>query len=170
MSKKKKIFVLVTMVLVLAVAAYLNIALLNNNQNTNGDMLETANFFTSYRQERQQVRSEEMLQLDSIIALEGSEYATSIIAKFGNEVADKKEAAAQKLQLIEIMETEMLLENLIKAKGYSDVVVRIGTNSQNINVAVKADELTREDTAKIYSVIRQETNKSPEFVQIVPVK
>ncbi len=93
-----------------------------------------------------------------------------IIAKFGNEVADKKEAAAQKLQLIEIMETEMLLENLIKAKGYSDVVVRIGTNSQNINVAVKADELTREDTAKIYSVIRQETNKSPDFVKIVPVK
>ncbi len=158
MTKKKKVAVLIAMVAILVVAAYLNIALLNKNDTT-PTAAETMSFFASYRMERQQVRAEEISQLDAIIALEGSEYAES-----------KQEAAAQKLKLIQNMETELLLENLIKAKGYSDVVVRIGTTSENINVAVKAEELTKADAAKIYDIIRSETNKSPECVKIVPVK
>ena len=70
----------------------------------------------------------------------------------------------------EIMEKELLLESLLKAKGYEDVVVSVGLSSDNINVIVKADELTRDDTAKIYGTIKSETNASADLVKIMSTK
>ena len=68
------------------------------------------------------------------------------------------------------MEKELLLESLLKAKGYEDVIVSVGLTNDNINVVVKADEITREDTAKIYSTIKNETNTSSDMVKILSTK
>ena len=89
----------------------------------------------------------------------------------GAEFADARQTAVnQKLKLVEIMEKELLLESLLKAKGYEDVIVSVGLTNDNINVVVKAEEITREDTAKIYNTIKNETNTSSDMVKILSTK
>lgn len=69
MSKTKKIIVMSSLVLLLAVTAVLNV-LLAKNRSANGDTaVATSNYFTTYRSERTTTRSEELVQLDSVIAL-----------------------------------------------------------------------------------------------------
>ena len=158
MSKRKKVLVLSIMVLVLAVAVVLNFTLLGEEQ-TDDASTATASFFTTYRETRQSERNQEILYLDSVIAMEGEEFADA-----------RQTAVNQKLKLVEIMEKELLLESLLKAKGYEDVIVSVGLTNDNINVVVKADEITREDTAKIYSTIKNETNTSSDMVKILSTK
>ena len=158
MSKRKKVLVLSIMVLVLAVAVVLNFTLLGENQ-TNDASTATASFFATYRETRQSERNQEILYLDSVIAMEGEEYADA-----------RQTAVSQKLKLVEIMEKELLLESLLKAKGYEDVIVSVGLTNDNVNVVVKADEITREDTAKIYSTIKNETNITSDMVKILSTK
>ena len=81
--------------------------------------MTTANYFTQYRSERMTSRNEELLQLDAIISAAGEE-----------DSAAKEDALAMKVKITEITEHELLLENLIKAVGYEDVVVTIGMNSR----------------------------------------
>ncbi|MBR2372415.1 MAG: SpoIIIAH-like family protein [Clostridia bacterium] len=158
MSKRKKVLVLSIMVLVLAVAVVLNFTLLGEEQ-TDDASTATASFFTTYRETRQSERNQEILYLDSVIAMEGEEFVDA-----------RQTAVNQKLKLVEIMEKELLLESLLKAKGYEDVIVSVGLTNDNINVVVKADEITREDTAKIYSTIKNETNTSSDMVKILSTK
>ncbi len=158
MSKRKKVLVLSIMVLVLAVAVVLNFTLLGEEQ-TDDASTATASFFTTYRETRQSERNQEILYLDSVIAMEGEEFVNA-----------RQTAVNQKLKLVEIMEKELLLESLLKAKGYEDVIVSVGLTNDNINVVVKADEITREDTAKIYSTIKNETNTSSDMVKILSTK
>ena len=158
MSKRKKVLVLSIMVLVLAIAVVLNFTLLGEEQ-TDDASTATASFFTTYRETRQSERNQEILYLDSVIAMEGEEFVDA-----------RQTAVNQKLKLVEIMEKELLLESLLKAKGYEDVIVSVGLTNDNINVVVKADEITREDTAKIYSTIKNETNTSSDMVKILSTK
>jgi stage III sporulation protein AH len=154
LTKKKKIFILAGMVVLLVATAWLNIALIGNKDTTD-DVVDTASFFTSFRLERETTRAQEILYLDSIINHESAEFAEA-----------KETAMNQKLRLISIMETEVLLENLLKSKGFNDAVVSIGINSDNINVIVMSDELTLDDTVIIYNVIKTETLKSADLVKI----
>ncbi|MBR2302546.1 MAG: SpoIIIAH-like family protein [Clostridia bacterium] len=158
MSKRIKVLVLSIMVLVLAIAVVLNFTLLGEEQ-TDDASTATASFFTTYRETRQSERNQEILYLDSVIAMEGEEFVDA-----------RQTAVNQKLKLVEIMEKELLLESLLKAKGYEDVIVSVGLTNDNINVVVKADEITREDTAKIYSTIKNETNTSSDMVKILSTK
>ena len=158
MSKRKKVLVLSIMALVLAVAVVLNFTLLGEDQIDDASTA-TASFFTTYRETRQSERNQEILYLDSVIAMEGEEFVDA-----------RQTAVNQKLKLVEIMEKELLLESLLKAKGYEDVIVSVGLTNDNINVVVKADEITREDTAKIYSTIKNETNTSSDMVKILSTK
>ena len=49
-----------------------------------------------------------------------------------------------------------IAENLIKNKGYENVVIL--KNSENVNVIVKAKKLETEDVAKIQNIITRELN------------
>ncbi len=155
MSKKKKIIVLSCMIALLAVTAAFNFILANNNE---GDAVaQTVNYFTSYRTERTSSRNEQILQLDSVIA---------------SDQADDKavgEAIDLKLKLTKLMEQELLLENLIKAKGYDDAVVTIGSTSGNINVLVKDEDFQQDDAITIYTILQDEASASPDMVKIIPV-
>ena len=146
MSKTKKIILLVSMVVVLAVAAYLNIMLLSkkSGENGGGDVQSTSTFFNTCREDRDTARKEEIANLDAIINVEGDEYETA-------------------------MEMEMLLENLLKAKGFEDVVVSVGTSSNSVNVIVAADGLTRENTAVIYKTVATETGYEADYIRILPI-
>lgn len=154
MSKKKKIIILSCMILLLAVTAVFNFVL------STPDMEETvtvANYFTQYRTERTSSRNEQILQLDAIIA--------------SADVDDTamSEALDMKLQITALMEQELLLENLIKAKGFEDAVVTIGLTSGNINVIVKDADFVQDDAVAIYTILQDEAKASPENVKIIPV-
>ena len=156
MSKTKKIIVMSSLVLLLAVTAVLNV-LLAKNISANGDTVATANYFSTYRAERTTTRSEELIQLDSVIALydESSEkYA---------------EAVNLKIKIVEIMEKELVLETMIKSKGFSDAVVSIGIDSDNVNVFINSNELDMTTALAIYNCLKEEAGVDPLNIIIMPV-
>ena len=159
MSKGKKIALMVSMVLVLVVAAVLNVTLLTRNSGGDnaGDTVLTG-FFATSRADRQATRNYEIAELNSILAMEGDEYADA-----------REKALEQKEKIIAAMELEMLLETLLKAQGYADCLVTVNTAANNVSVIVDTDELTRLDTVRIYNIIATEANISHEFVKILSV-
>lgn len=156
MSKKKKIIIMSSLVFLLALTAVLNVLLIQDSA-SGETAVTTANYFTTYRSERTTTRSEELVQLDSVIALydEGSE-------KY-------QEAVAMKLQIVEMMENELLLETMIKSRGFSDAVVSIGLNSENVNVFINSDELDYNTALAIYSLLKDEVGVAPGNIIILPV-
>ena len=161
MSKGKKIVLAVFMLAVLAVAAYLNFAFLdlgNTSGDSGEDLVSASTFFTNYRANWEEMRREEIQNLDAIIAVEGDEYSEA-----------RANAISQKQKIVELMETELLLESLLKAKGYSDFVVTIGVDSQNVNVIAAKESLTLQDTAIIYNTIVEELGVSPDYVKILSI-
>ena len=59
-------------------------------------------------------------------------------------------------------------ENLLKAKGFSDVLVYI--TDDIVSVTVKTEGLTTADTAKIYDIVVSETGISAEKIKIIEIK
>lgn len=158
LSKKKKIFVLVGMVALLAAAACLNIFL-----NRTGDRADAGSnnvtygsFFETYRADRKTTREQTMLYYDAIIANESS--SAEAIAN----------AEAAKLELARNMEVELVIEGLIKSLGFEDAVVTNTTES--INVIVKATDMTSAEAAQILDIITTETEKTAQDVRIIPVE
>jgi stage III sporulation protein AH len=119
--------------------------------------VSSANYFSQYRTERITTRNEELLQLDQIIQASA------------DDSEEKSQALAMKMEITSITEKELLLENLIKAYGFEDVVVVIGLQSENINVITKTSDLSTEDAIIIYSILQEEVNASPENVKIIPI-
>ena len=152
----KKIIIMSGLVLLLAVTAVFNFVLASAAADP-GEDLTTANYFTSYRTERNTTRNEELLQLDSI--LESTEA--------GSEAYE--EAMALKLQIVGMMERELLLETYIKSIGYADAVVSIGIDSDNVNVFVNASELSYDDFLTIYTILTEEAGCDPANVNIMPI-
>ena len=159
MSKGKKIALIVSMVVVLVVAAVVNVTLLTkkNDEPSNGDAIQTS-FFASSRLDRQTTRDYEIAELNAILAMEGDEYAEA-----------RQNALIRKQQIINAMETELLLETLLKAQGFKEVLVTVNSTLDNVSVIVDADELTRADTVKIYNIVATEASVSPAYVKILPV-
>ena len=159
MSKGKKIALIVSMVVVLVVAAVVNVTLLTRKTDdpSSGDTVQTS-FFASSRLDRQTTRDYEIAELNAILAMEGDEYAEA-----------RQNALIRKQQIIDAMETELLLETLLKAQGFNDVLVTVNSTLDNISVIVDADELTRADTVRIYNIVATEAAVTPDYVKILPV-
>ena len=159
MSKKKKIIIMSSLVFLLALTAVLNVLLATNviaAGNSNA-AVTTSNYFTTFRSERSTTRSEELIQLDSVIALY-------------EEDSDKyKEAVNLKLKIVEMMENELMLETLIKSRGFSDAVVSIGMDSDNVNVFVNSNELDYNTAMSIYTMLKDEVGVAPGSIIILPV-
>ena len=159
MSKGKKIALIVSMVVVLVVAAVVNVTLLTkkNDDPSNGNAIQTS-FFASSRLDRQTTRNYEIAELNAILNMEGDEYAEA-----------RQNALIRKQQIVNAMETELLLETLLKAQGFNEVLVTVNSTLDNVSVIVDKDELTRADTVKIYNIVATEASVSPAYVKILPV-
>ena len=157
MSKTKKIVIMSGLVLLLAVTAVFNFVLAGSVDGNADSGVTAANYFSTYRTERTTTRNEELLQLDSI--LESTEAGSSAY----------EEAMALKLEIVGIMERELLLETYIKSLGYSDAVVSIGLDSDNVNVFVNATELAYNDFLSIYNILTEEAGCDPANVNIMPI-
>ena len=57
----------------------------------------------------------------------------------------------------------------MKTQGYENVAVTIGTTTESVNVIVQDQELSQDDAIKIYSVVLNQVNVSPENVNIIPI-
>lgn len=158
LSKKKKIIIVSCFTVLLAGAGILNLVLNKSitSSEVNTAAVTNANFFSTYRTDRTETRNQEMLYLDAIIA---SNTASQ----------DAKTTAEQKKQeLVSLMESELALEGLIKAKGFNDAVVSTSTSA--INVIVKSSELTADEVAQIVDVIQNQTTYTIDNIKIIPVE
>ena len=158
MSNKKKIILMSSLVLLLAVTAVFNFIFANSITagSTDGGV-SVANYFTTYRSERKTTRNEELVQLDSVIAL--------------YDVGDEKyeEATEMKMEIVAAMEKELILENMVKSLGFSDAVVSVSADSDNVNVFINSAELNYDTALSIYSMMKNETGIVSGNVIIMPV-
>ena len=156
MKKKTKIIVITAMVLLLGITGYLNIMLNNSIVNEESNVVQTASYFQTYRSTRESTRDQELLYYDAIITNE-------------NSTADAIQKAENlKLDLINQMEQELVVEGLIKAKGFEDCIVSMLDG--NVNAVVKAKELSSSEVAQILAVIQTQLNTSLENIKIIPVE
>ena len=156
LSKKSKIFVLVGMLALLVVTGYLNVYLNNRSKSDSLVTANSADFFTTYRNDRTTTRNQTMLYLDSIIESDLS--SKEAVA----------EAEKNQLALTGAMEAELNLEGTIKSMGFDDVV--ISTGNDYCNVMVKTKELKSEQVAKILEAVTAQTGKTANYVRIIPVE
>lgn len=158
MSNKKKVILMSSLVLLLGATAVFNFALANTESEASADGgVTTANYFSTYRAERTTTRNEELVQLDSVIALyeEGDE-------KF-------EEATQMKMEIVEALEQELILENMVKSLGFSDAVVSVSNQSDNVNVFINSSELNYDTALSIYNMMKSETGIVSGNVIIMPV-
>ncbi len=158
MSNTKKIALMSTLVLLLAVTAIFNFVLAGTRDtNPVGSSASVqVNYFTNFRTERSSKRSEEFVQLDSVISA------------YGQDTAEYAAAVARKQELVEMMEDELVLESIIKALGFSDAGVAIG-DRDNINIFINSNELTAETVTKIFYALEVEHNIRNGNIIIMPV-
>lgn len=82
---------------------------------------------------------------------------TDVIEETKDGSAEKNNATQQKLKIIDYMNTEKVVENLIKNKGFADALVLMTDNS--VNVTVNKQEITQSDVAKICDIVMRETGR-----------
>ncbi len=158
MKKNAKIIIIAAMVLLLGVTGYLNVVL-NNSVSTSSKTdttVSSASYFQTYRTDRESTRDQEMLYYDAIISSESS-----------SEMAIKN-AEEAKLSLISQMEKELVVEGLIKAKGFEDCVVTL--SDSNVNAVIKTSELNSSEVAQIVDVIQSQLAIGIENIKIIPVE
>ena len=76
----------------------------------------------------------------------------------------KKDASDQLLRLSDYMEKESSVQEILCAKGYQDCLVSVSEDS--CDVAVKKEQLTEVDRAKIEDVVKRKTGMSMEKIVI----
>ena len=97
---------------------------------------------------------------------ETTDMLNDIIKSTDSGAEAKASAEAKLIQIAENISKESTAENLIKAKGYSDVLVFIGEGV--VDVVVKADTLTASDTSRIRDIVFEQTDNNN--IKIVAVK
>ncbi|MBQ7798174.1 MAG: SpoIIIAH-like family protein [Clostridia bacterium] len=160
MTKKKKIIVLSVMIGLLILTGYINVALNNSLSNTTNPTTSTQtsasteSFYTTYKTERESTRQQEI------------QFYEAIIASSTSSDEAKEEAEKNKLDLINQMEKELVVEGIIVGKGFDDAIVT--QSSANVNVFIKSPELNSSEVAIITDVVREQLGVDIEKIIIIP--
>ena len=112
--------------------------------------------FAAYRQERASARAQELSMLEEIIADESA--GTETIAQ----------AQAQKLALVQSMETETSLEALLRARGFESALVSAKPGS--VTVVVGGGTLSDAQAVQILDITVDETQQAAEDIKIIQTK
>ena len=154
----KKVLVIAGLAILLAVTGVLNWKFTADKKarqqaEGNGGTEQTVSSFADFRTERERVRTQELTSIDSIINNENTD--TQTLA----------EAQKMKLELTDTMEKELLIEGLLKAKGFEDAVITISDAA--VNVIVKQKDLTKQQVAQVLEIVLREAGDiSAENVKI----
>lgn len=81
--------------------------------------------------------------------------------------ADKTEASSKALAISDIIETESRIENLVKAKGFTDCMAYLTETSANI--VVKSDGLTQDEATQIKNIVVAEGKIRGENISITEI-
>lgn len=109
-------------------------------------------FYAEYRIERDRLRSERIDLLREV-------------AKNGkNEDSSRQKAQDAIIKITLDRQKELEMENLIKAKGFSDALVFIRDNS--VNAIIKTNALSKEEVMQIADIIARSTGVRQEDITI----
>ena len=154
LTKKKKIFIIFGMVVLLVVTGCLNLFLNREEGELQTTTTSQMSLLTSYRASKLETRNSMLEIYDSIIATSTDQEQIIETNALISDLASR-------------MEQETVLEGMIMASGYEDVVV---TNSDDsYTVMVKSNGLTADDVAKILGILVKETGVSATNVKISSV-
>lgn len=159
LTKKKKIIVLASMLVLLVITGVLNIFLNNSAQTTQtnaGYDYSSATFFATCRTDRTNSRNESI------------DHYKQIIESSASSEEAKLNAEASMNSLIESMTIETTMEGLIKAKGFTDCLVNY--SSTYINVILQSSELTETEVAKVVEIIQSQVDRDIDYIKIIPVE
>lgn len=109
-------------------------------------------FFTGFREERANIRAQEI------------DYLRLIIADESTDAETLANAQQRLMRLVSDMEQEFTIESRIRAKGFLDAAVTFRNDS--ITVVVDAESLTDQDVARILDIVRTETGAPASAIRI----
>lgn len=124
-----------------------------NSIKTSTDIANKEEYFTSSRLERDTMYSQMLESYQKIID--------------STTTTEKQKSAAQE-EIDNINKTKnaiMISENLIKTKGFEDVI--IFSNDDSISLVIDKDELEKEEIAQIQSIIAREMNAKIDDIHIM---
>ena len=129
----------------------------NNNENSIVNQNESSSITTNsdVKDESEEYYSSARLERDKMYSQMLESYQKILDS---NTTSNTQKEAAQK-EITNINNTKnaiMITENLIKTKGFEDSIVY--SNDDSINVVIKKDKLSKEDTAQIQSIVAREMN------------
>ena len=99
---------------------------------------------------------------------EGVQILKDVMASVKADQATIEQATAEAVQLAKDADTESVIENLVKAKGFADCVALIKEGQVSVVVPV-ADHLLASDTLQIQDIAAAQTGFSLENIKIVEV-
>ena len=123
------------------------------DESSNTSVSAQSNYFEAYRTNRQSIRDMEM------------RYVQTVSDNQNSDSAVKKEAEERLLEIASLMEKELKIENLIKAKGFEDVIAFVEEGS--VNIVIKAEQITSAQATKILKIVVDETGEASQNVTII---
>lgn len=120
------------------------------------DSLMSSNYYIEQRLSRDKLRANLIDRLNEIVN--------------NDNTSDEMRNEAQKkiMDIGEVSQKELLIEGLVKTKGFDDVLVFL--TEENARIVVSADELTEQDIAKILEVVITETGLDASNIKIMEKK
>lgn len=111
-----------------------------------------SSYFTESRLERDKMYSQMLESYQKILE--------------NNQISDtQREIAQQEVKKInDIRNALMISENLIKNKGFEDIIIFVNGNS--VNVVIKAKDLEKEQIAQIQNIVMRELEEDIENIHI----
>lgn len=120
---------------------------------TSEENLEKSNYFVEYRLSRDKMRAELIDRLNDIVKNDTTSQGVRDSAQ--NEI----------IEMGQITETELLIEGLIKSKGFEDALVFIGESGAKIVVSAK--ELSEAEVMQILEIVTSETELKANDIKIM---
>ena len=124
----------------------------NNTIETNSKTVTTSEYFTESRLEREKMYSQMI------------ETYQKILEKSGISESQKTTAQSEIKKINEQKNAIMITENLIKNKGFEDLIIFV--NNASINVIIKSKKLEAEQIAQVQNIITRELNSKIENIHI----
>ncbi len=175
----KKHIILTCLTLILGISVYVNYALTNNDGIKPTEVIQGIDVDEVYGEtkyvngtEYSEYSSDDYFaqaRLDKMTSRDEAIETLKMILGGGDvtdeEIATYTESA---LTLSTLIESESVIENLIKAAGYEDCIVYL--DGDNASIVVKSDGLTASQAASIKDILLSEVSVLAENIRIFEVK
>ena len=122
------------------------------NNETGNESTDNGAFFVEYRLERDRTRSQQIDLLREIVNNSNS----------SDDI--RKEAQTRLLAISQAIDTEMKLENLIRAEDFKDAVVFV--EEKSVTIIIQAPVLTQPDREKLTAITARVTGISAENIAV----